>query len=193
MNGESPLDPIEGRLRGEAEQLLRLHGREPPTQALVAEHRHRVRRRRVVRWACCVVGLLTAIGAADVAWRHWPGQPAAGGQRLAEAGREAVERALPPEKTRPADGAGTVGPGLPTPEERRPEIASDPTAAPNGPLALPILFTVREGDRRKVVAAGLYLPERAEEVSLLDLSPAEQHAVRQVLGLPEDATAPGPI
>ncbi len=61
------------------------------------------------------------------------------------------------------------------------------------PLAVPVFITVSEGEQNRVIATGIYVPEHIENVSLLDLPPAEQHAVRQVLGISENQLPQGPI
>ena len=83
---------------------------------------------------------------------------------------------------------------IPTPVAEKPLPARVQSGADRlGPVAMPVLITVREGDEDRVIATGIYVPEHTEPLDLLDLTPAEQHAVRQVLGIQQDSFFHDPI
>ncbi|MHC4405019.1 MAG: hypothetical protein ACYTG0_35680 [Planctomycetota bacterium] len=166
MNDESQRAAVEARLREEAEPWLRSLGKPTPTAALVAEHRRRARRRRLAGAACFAAGVLAIAAVAGVA----------GGFRSAD-GVADRDRPADVPKGPPAND----GPDRPTPTPQPlPEVEWPKVVA-----AIPVFFTVAEGDGHRVIATGIYVPKRVEQVELSDLDPAHQHAVRQVLGIPE--------
>ena len=60
-------------------------------------------------------------------------------------------------------------------------VVVGPIVKERGPM--PFLIIASDRGEYRITAAGLYVPESVEEVNLSDLSPAEQRAVRRVLGI----------
>jgi hypothetical protein len=93
----------------------------------------------------------------------------------------------------PGRPASDDSPDKASPGEPLLTLVGQAKADANCPLAFPVFIAVSEGDKKRIIAAGIYVPEHTREVDLSDLSPAEQHAVRQVLGIPEDQIPREPI
>ncbi|NQT16698.1 MAG: hypothetical protein HQ582_28330 [Planctomycetes bacterium] len=173
--GRGQPDRIERQLSEEADRLLASLGPSAPTAALLAEHHRRARGRRLTRGVFSITAVLMIVVAAGLIRGLRPAQPTGGG-RPAE---ENVARSETP--LRPPPGS-----------QSPPAVVSwepDPTL----PAAMPIFITLPEGDKQRVIATGIYVPEHTEPLDFLDLTPAEQHAVRQVLGIPEEKTLHEPI
>jgi hypothetical protein len=66
----------------------------------------------------------------------------------------------------------------------RTELSAWRSAAP---ILIPVILTPANGDGDPIVATAIYVPERTELIRFEDLSPAEQAAVRSVLGPDERA------
>ena len=192
MNGGDELAPIERQLREQADQLLSRHGQGPPFSALLAEH-HRRRRRRIVRTACGIAAVLMLVGTGGVLRSFWQAEP------LADQHEVGVDRSSVVESHDPGRGRlpGVVSPGAAPadgpPSDRPLQFAAYPAADADGPTAWPVLITVPEGDQQRVIATGIYVPEHTRPLNFLDLTPGEQHAVRQVLGIPQDSISHDPI
>jgi hypothetical protein len=195
-NGDRLFEPIRQRLRQEADRLLHTHGREPPTPALLAEHRRR--RRRSATWAACsALAVLTAVGTAGVLRGLRPAQPTAARQGPKHLQDRPVEAAVARNTVDSQQTGTSASPrhaSSDTPPDPKPTAnLNAPVPRQDGRLALPVLLTLPVGDKQRVIAPGLYVPPRTQQVNLAELSPAEQHAVRQVLGIPEDTIPQGPI
>ncbi len=192
MNGSDELAPIERQLREQADQLLSLHGREPPTSSLLAEH-YRGRRRRIVRCVCGIAAVLMLVVTGGVLRSFWQGEP------LADQHEVGVDRSSVVQSHDPGQGRSpvVVFPGAALGDgpssDRPPQFAARAAAEANGPPAWPVLITVPEGDKQRVIATGIYVPEHTVPLDLLDLTPGEQHAVRQVLGIPQESIFHDPI
>jgi len=186
-------DRIERQLLDEADRLLGSLGQFPPTAALVAEHHRRARVRRVTRTVCSIVGVLMIVGTAGLIGGVWPSRPMANPEGPGNDARSVVpDGALAEESS--GDGLRlTDSPSQPRPGEQGSLAMVEWKPDPSLPPAVPVFITLPEGDKQKVIATGIYVPEYTEEVDLLDLTPAEQHAVRQVLGIPEENPMRGPI
>jgi hypothetical protein len=197
--GDHLSEPIQERLRHQADRLLDAYGGEPPTPALLAELGRRRRRRRIATWAACsALAVLTAVGTAGVVRGLRPAQPTASHQGPIHLQDGAVEGAVArnnvdSQETGPSGSPRHASPNAATPDPRPTAHLNARILTQDGRLALPVLLAVPDGDKPKVIGAGLYVPPHTEQVSLLDLSPAEQHAVRQVLDIPEDTIPQGPI
>jgi hypothetical protein len=160
-------------LRREAQEMSSRFGKLVSAAALVAEH-HRRRRRRMggAAAAACVMGLL--VGAASWPWITRDSELVAPSS--------IVEAPHPIPDERPQDtpfAAPESAVAHQPPHDSRAALADEPVA-----------FLVTEQNGRRVVAVGVYVPPRVEEVDLHDLSPLEQAAVRRVLGLEEEVVKP---
>jgi len=186
-------DRIERQLLDEADRLLGSLDQFPPTAALLAEHHRRARVRRVRRTVCSIVGVLMIVGTVGLTQRIWPARPVANPEGPVNGARSVVpESALAEESS----GGGlrlTDLPSQPPPGKHSVVAFVEWEPDPSLPPAVPVLITLPEGDKQKVIATGIYVPEYTEQVDLLDLTPAEQHAVRQVLGIPEENPLREPI
>lgn len=186
-------DRIERQLLEEADRLLDSLGQSPPIAALLAEHRRRTRVRRVTGTVCSIVGVLMIVGTAGLIGGVWPSRPVANFEGPGSGARSVVpDGALAEESSgggvRPAD-----SPSQPRPGERREMAVIEWEPDPSLPPAIPIFITAPEGDEQEVIFAGIYVPEHTEQVDFVDLTPAEQYAVRQVLQIPEEDPLRGPI
>jgi hypothetical protein len=179
-------DPMEQRLRDEADRLLLSHGGEPPTSALVAEHRRRLRVRRVTRTVCCAAGVLLLLGTAGLVGALWPENRLADHPPAPKRARSIVPRVNETNDHQPGGRPFNDSLAKPSPGEPLLTLVAPASDVAHGSPVVPVFITVPEGDRQRVIAAGIYVPERTQEVDLSNLSPAEQHAVRQVLDIPED-------
>jgi hypothetical protein len=171
MNDESDFQPLEARLRLEARALSSRYGRSGSAEAIVAEHRRR-RRRSMGRAAAAACVAAAAIGAS---W--WGIEQRAGrdSPSIVESPRAPVS--TPREKQLDK-----------TPDSR---IAQQPAGeSPNALPKAPLTFLVTEQDGQRVIAVGVYVPPRVEQVKLDDLPPLEQAAVRRLLGLEDEVLKP---
>ncbi len=157
------------RLRHQADRLLHLHGQGPPTPFLLAEHGRRSARRKAMRAACCTAALVIAVAVAGAVRGLWPGSPRV-------------------DQSSPRDIAESAVQGLHTSRQKTQWPAGQENAGAERPLGFPVFFAVPDGDRRRVIAAGIYVPEHVEQVNLSEFDPAEQHAIREVLGLQKEET-----
>jgi hypothetical protein len=173
MNDDFDSPHLEDRLRREADTLSSRYGGQCSAAALIAEHRRR-RRRRIGRLAAgaCVAGVI--FGAASWPW--------ASRQFELAVPTSVVEAPSPAPPESPFE-APINAPGSAVVQKPPEESA---TAASQDPVP----FLVTEQDGRRVIAVGVYVPPRVEQVDLRDLSPLEQAAVRRVLGLEEEAVKP---
>jgi hypothetical protein len=195
MNAGEGLARIERQLRREADQLLGLLGQPPPTARLLAEH-HRRRRRRLVRCACGIAAvlilatILVSTGGVPRSPRqaqplvnpHEPGKRPAPVVQGREPGADASEQGVPSD----------LRPHVP-PADSAPHVAAHPATGANRPTAWPVVITVPEGDKQRVIAAGIYVPEHTRPLNLSELTPGEQHAVREVLGIPQESISHDPL
>lgn len=172
MNEPSEPSALERRLHQEAEQLFREQGRHVPPPALWVEGARR-RRLRQRRWAS--VAATGAVVAGVLA-----------GYGLLGGGPERSSRPVVPHRAGSLADNGTGESPLPGGRETSIVRSAPPTAD----TSLPRLFlmTVDEGGQQRIVGAGIHLPQRVEEVRFGDLSPAEQAAVRRVLGSEDGAS-----
>jgi hypothetical protein len=160
---------LERRLEEEAANLLCRCGPGQAEEALWAECGRRRRRRRARTIAGVAAGLLLLAAAA-----MQYGQPA-----FFARSPDPVGGNLPRGPETPGGGPGiaspdkTEGPG----SER-----SDPVAG------YPFVILVPDGDRHRVIAAGIYLPEFVERVDPHDLTPAEREGIRRVLGARDETS-----
>jgi hypothetical protein len=191
MNAGDELARIERQLQDQADRLLWLHGYEPPTSALLAEHRSR-RRRRIVGAVCGVAMVLMLVGAAGVLRSIPQEEPLANQREASDDARPAVPSHAPGHDSSPVVVSPQVAPGDAR-LDRAPQFVAHPASGSDGPPAWPVLITVPEGDKERVIATGIYVPEHTRPLDLLDLPPAEQHAVRQVLGIPQPSISRDPI
>ena len=190
MNSGDQLDRTGRQLQEQADRLLRLHGDEPPIAALLTEHRGR-RRRRIVRCACGVAVVLTLVGLSGVLRSLRHGEPVA--DQHEPGGRPVVQTQDPGEEGSRVVVAPHVPPADQSPIDRAPQHVVGAAAEATGPTAWPVVITVPEGDQQRVIAHGIYVPEHTRPLKLLDLSPGQQHAVRQVLGIPQQSISRDPI
>jgi hypothetical protein len=65
--------------------------------------------------------------------------------------------------------------------------ADSPASNTATPILIPIVFAPGQHGGKSIVTTAIYVPEHTESLNLQDLSPAEQSAVRRVLGLDEHA------
>jgi len=65
--------------------------------------------------------------------------------------------------------------------------ADSPAANAAAPILIPIVLAPAQDGGKSVITTAIYVPEHTESLNLQDLSPAEQSAVRRVLGLVEHA------
>lgn len=172
MNEPSEPSALERRLHDEAEQLFREQGRHVPPPALWAEGARR-RRLRQRRWAsvaatgAVVAGVLASYG-------------------LLGGGPERSSRPVVPHRAGSLADNGTGEP--PLPGGRETSIVRDAPLAVDPSLPRVFLMMIDENGEQRVVGAGIHLPQRVEEVRFGDLSPAEQAAVRRVLGSEDGAS-----
>ena len=192
MNGGDQVAAIERQLREQADQLLSLHDQQPPFSALLAEH-HRRRRRQIMRWACGVAAVLMLVGMGGLLRSFWQSEPFADQHERAGDARSVVQSRGPGSDNAPVVVPPDATPGEEPPINRPPQFAAQPAADATGPPAWPVLIAVPEGDEERVIATGIYVPEHTVPLNLLDLTPAEQHAVRQVLGIPQQSISRDPI
>jgi len=70
-----------------------------------------------------------------------------------------------------------------------PPVPSTDLPASNaaGPIFIPIVLAPGQHGGKSVITTAIYVPEHTRSLNLQDLSPAEQSAVRRVLGLVEHA------
>jgi hypothetical protein len=169
MNDDFDISPLEDRLRRESRDLASSCQRPGSATVLIAEH-HRRRRRRIGRMAAaaCAAGLI--LGAAI-----WP---------VIRPRPQFTEKPTIVEAPKRLLLEIPVAPPPSAVAQQPPEESSE--ALTNEPIA----FLVTEADGSRVVAVGVYVPPRVEQVDLRDLSPLEQAAVRRVLGLEEEAVKP---
>jgi hypothetical protein len=192
MNSGDDLAAMERQLREQADQLLSRHGQEPPASSLLAEH-HRRRRRRIVRCACGIAAVLMLVGTGGVLHSLRQADPLADQHESGGDGRSVVQSHDPGKHSSPLVVPPDATPDDGPPVDRPPQFAAHPAADANGPPAWPVLITVPEGDKQRVIATGIYVPEHSVPLNLLDLTPGEQHAVRQVLDIPQESISHDPI
>lgn len=180
------LDPVEQRLHDDAERLLSAHGTQPPIEQILALHE----RERSRRTACGVV-LGVAMAAAVVGLARL-GSRESLEEGVANSGRALNHATIAARSAHPGDLADVPG-NRQDPGRRSAPVLVISQLDDSGSQAVIFLLAEPGGDKPRVLATGVYLPERMEQKKLSDFSPAEQAAIRQVLGLNEPVTLHEPI
>ena len=132
-------------------------------------------------WAACGVSGLLLLSASLYVFR--PAVPSADHKSFARVSSSRGENdrttvALPNENHAPDPRSSPSTDG-----ELAAWFVDQPNSDATGPSSVLVFFTQPEGDRHKVIATGVYVPEHTEHVNLLDLTRPEQRAVREVLGI----------
>ena len=180
---ESPLNDLESRLRQDAEQVLETQSHAAPVAELLRRHDIRSRRRILVRNA----GLALLVIVLPAAWF-------VSGLLRSPARELAVD-----DKTTPSESEEKLVVESPrsVPESGESIVpvrsTEDPDARQPGTGFIPIVMTGINADGEQISIPAWYLPERSESIDFSQLSPAQQRAVREVLGLKDSPENQRPI
>ncbi len=163
MSDDGPLTPMERRLRGEADGLLRSYGDLPPPASIVDRYRRRVRGRARIVGGCAVAATLVF---AFLLSQTRPWSPGNGASLV-----QAPSVAAKGESSADSNLIATVQES--DAEPAYPEILS---------TTQPFFLIEWDADGEPLVTAGFYLAEPEETLNLDDLTPGERYAVQQMLG-----------
>jgi hypothetical protein len=194
---DQQLQELETELRRTADDLHRLCDKPAPVVALVAEHRRR-QGRRLVRLTAGIVCPLLIIAVMSLtgvppfsksvssnhekpAIRLYDGPPRPSFSQNSPASTASVDHRTDLETQR---GESTTNPVQEEPVDV-PSVPSADSPASNtaAPVFIPIVLAPGQHGGESVITTAIYIPEHTESLNLQDLSPAEQSAVRRVLGL----------
>jgi hypothetical protein len=166
MNSDSRLSGLEEDLRRDAE---RLHALQPPVIPLrqLQTGYHRGRRRRMVRRVTALVAPVLVMAAV---------LPVFYGRSADKPAKElSTERSIAPIEPRALDVSAERGAA-----DAR-DVAAAALVEASGVIAIPVVI-IRDEDGQPSVMPGILVPAHEIPVPIFDLSPAEQQAVRRVLG-----------
>lgn len=183
---DQELQELESELRRTADDLHRLCDKPAPVNALVAEHRRRQRRRlvRVIAGVVCPL-LVVAIAALTGVppFSDGAAETDTHANKIAGSSGNPGQRETISQQSEPTTNLVQEEPidSPPVPP------ADSPASNAAGPILIPIVLAPGQHGGESVITTAIYVPEHTESLNLQDLSPAEQSAVRRVLGLVEHA------
>lgn len=177
---EHNLSDLETRLRQDAERILETQNHAAPVAELLQRHSGRQRRRIRIRLAGVMLLLAVVLPAAWLAsGLHRPPPSETGPLGMTQ--QSAI-----------GDRAVVETPPI-VPEFAEPNGIIDPDALHAIAGARPIIFVRINADGEQVSIPGWYIPPRSKSIDFSLLSPAQQRAVREVLGLKQGTETRKPI